>query len=73
MTSSHASPTAPSQRSHRNRSHRDPAIRHSGRTHIRGKIRRIWRPRYLELVRNTDKFESTFTHKGSVQEVQYVS
>jgi len=49
MTSSHPSPTAPSQRSHRNRSHRDPAIRHSGRAHIRGKIRRIWRPRYLEL------------------------
>jgi hypothetical protein len=28
---------------------RDPTIRHSGRAHIRGKIRRIWRPRYLEL------------------------
>ena len=28
---------------------RDPTIRHSGRCHIRGKIRRIWRPRYLEL------------------------
>lgn len=28
---------------------RDPTIRHAGRAHIRGKIRRIWRPRYLEL------------------------
>lgn len=27
-------------------------IRHSGRAHIRGKIRRIWRPRYLELMDN---------------------
>jgi hypothetical protein len=41
-----------SQRSHRSRSNRDPAIRHSGRAHIRGKIRRVWRPRYLELVRH---------------------
>jgi hypothetical protein len=29
--------------------HRDPTIRHAGRAHIRGKIRRVWRPRYLEL------------------------
>jgi Protein ENHANCED DISEASE RESISTANCE 2, C-terminal len=34
-------PTAPSPR--------DPTIRHAGRAHIRGKIRRVWRPRYLEL------------------------
>ena len=27
-------------------------IRYSGRAHIRGKIRRIWRPRYLELCDN---------------------
>ena len=33
-----------------NHYHRDPSIRHSGRAHIRGKIRRVWRPRYLELV-----------------------
>lgn len=33
----------------RNQSPWDPAIRHAGRAHIRGKIRRIWRPRYLEL------------------------
>ena len=31
---------------------RDPAIRHAGRAHIRGKIRRVWRPRYLELCAN---------------------
>ncbi|MGK3762237.1 MAG: hypothetical protein ACI8RD_014555 [Bacillariaceae sp.] len=39
---------------HRNHHHhhRDPSIRHSGRAHIRGKIRRVWRPRYLELVSN---------------------
>lgn len=28
---------------------RDPTIRHAGRAHIRGKIRRVWRPRYLEV------------------------
>jgi hypothetical protein len=28
---------------------RDPTIRHAGRAHIRGRIRRVWRPRYLEL------------------------
>jgi hypothetical protein len=33
----------------RSQSPRDPTIRHAGRAHIRGKIRRIWRPRYLEL------------------------
>jgi hypothetical protein len=33
----------------RNQSPRDPTVRHAGRAHIRGKIRRIWRPRYLEL------------------------
>jgi hypothetical protein len=33
----------------RNQSPHDPTIRHAGRAHIRGKIRRIWRPRYLEL------------------------
>jgi hypothetical protein len=27
-------------------------IRHSGKAHVRGKIRRIWRPRYLELWGN---------------------
>ena len=32
-----------------NASPRDPTIRHAGRAHIRGKIRRCWRPRYLEL------------------------
>ena len=53
MASSPASSSAPSQRPHRNRGHRDPAIRHSGRAHIRGQIRRVWRPRYLELVSNT--------------------
>ena len=52
MTSPHNSSTSLSQRSHRNRSNRDPMIRHSGRAHIRGKIRRVWRPRYLELVSN---------------------
>lgn len=25
-------------------------IRHAGRAHIRGRIRRVWRPRYLELL-----------------------
>jgi hypothetical protein len=29
---------------------RDPTVRHAGRAHIRGKIRRVWRPRYLELL-----------------------
>ena len=38
-----------------NHYHRDPSIRHSGRAHIRGKIRRVWRPRYLELVSKTNK------------------
>lgn len=49
MTSSHTSSSVTSQHWHPNRSNRDPAIRHSGRAHIRGKIRRVWRPRYLEL------------------------
>ena len=31
---------------------RSRVIRHSGRANIRGKIRRIWRPRYLELMDN---------------------
>eukprot|EP00980_Cylindrotheca_fusiformis_P015583 scaffold4452_cov155-Cylindrotheca_fusiformis.AAC.6 len=31
------------------KSSRDPTIRHSGRAHIRGQFRRVWRPRYLEL------------------------
>lgn len=31
------------------KSPRDPTIRHSGRAHIRGQFRRVWRPRYLEL------------------------
>ena len=48
-----SSSSAMLQRSHRNRGHRETAIRHSGRAHIRGKIRRVWRPRYLELVRHT--------------------
>jgi len=30
----------------------EPQIRHAGRAHIRGKIRRVWRPRYLELWDN---------------------
>lgn len=29
-----------------------PTVRHSGRAHVRGKIRRIWRPRFLELWDN---------------------
>jgi hypothetical protein len=29
---------------------RPMVIRHAGRAHIRGKIRRIWRPRYLEVM-----------------------
>jgi hypothetical protein len=29
-----------------------PQIRHSGRAHVRGKIRRVWRPRFLELLDN---------------------
>jgi hypothetical protein len=29
-----------------------PQIRHAGRAHIRGKIRRVWRHRYLELFEN---------------------
>jgi hypothetical protein len=40
---------SPSTYYRRNQSPRDPTIRHAGRAHIRGKIRRIWRPRYLEL------------------------
>lgn len=47
MSSSSSSSFA--NRYKRNQSPRDPAIRHAGRVHIRGKIRRIWRPRYLEL------------------------
>ncbi|GAX09730.1 hypothetical protein FisN_19Lh200 [Fistulifera solaris] len=30
----------------------EPQIRHSGRAHVRGKIRRVWRPRYLEVWDN---------------------
>ena len=30
--------------------HHNQDIRHAGRVHVRGKIRRIWRPRYLELT-----------------------
>ena len=66
MTSSHTSSSALTQRLHRNRSRRDPSIRHSGRAHIRGKIRRVWRPRYLELVRNTDILGGVFTHYGRI-------
>ena len=29
-----------------------PQVRHAGRAHIRGKIRRVWRHRYLELFDN---------------------
>jgi hypothetical protein len=32
------------------RGFRAPEIRHAGRALIRGKIRRVWRPRYLELL-----------------------
>jgi hypothetical protein len=43
-------PSVMSATMHRpNKSPRDPTIRHAGRVHIRGKIRRCWRPRYLEL------------------------
>jgi hypothetical protein len=31
---------------------RNRVVRHAGRANIRGKIRRIWRPRYLELMDN---------------------
>ena len=27
-----------------------PQVRHAGRAHVRGKYRRVWRPRYLELL-----------------------
>jgi hypothetical protein len=47
----------PHRNQQHNHYHRDPSIRHSGRAHIRGKIRRVWRPRYLELVSKTN------THK----------
>ena len=53
MSSSRGSSSALLQRSNRQRSHPEAAIKHSGRAHIRGKIRRVWRPRYLELVGNT--------------------
>ena len=57
ITSGRASPTSlrgsissvSSPRDGGGGSGRDPTIRHAGRTHIRGKIRRVWRPRYLEL------------------------
>jgi hypothetical protein len=34
------------------RTHSVPQIRHAGRAHVRGKIRRVWRHRYLELWDN---------------------
>lgn len=48
------------QHTHRNRGHRESAIRHAGRAHIRGKIRRVWRPRYLELVRDAHVLRGIF-------------
>lgn len=47
--SSSTFPSAATSVYRHNQSTRDPTIRHAGRAHIRGKIRRIWRPRYLEL------------------------
>mmetsp|Transcript_32838 Transcript_32838/g.49532 ORF Transcript_32838/g.49532 Transcript_32838/m.49532 type:complete len:735 (+) Transcript_32838:140-2344(+) len=35
-----------------NHSDEGHVVRHSGRAHVRGKIRRVWRPRYLELMDN---------------------
>lgn len=67
MVSSRDSSSSLLQRSYRNRSHREAAIRHSGRAHIRGKIRRVWRPRYLELVRNTDKLDCIVSDELRVQ------
>ena len=64
MTSSNDPPPALLQRSNRNRNYRDPTIRHSGRAHIRGKIRRVWRPRYLELVRNTNELDLIYASEG---------
>uniref|UniRef100_A0A6V0ADX3 PH domain-containing protein n=1 Tax=Pseudo-nitzschia australis TaxID=44445 RepID=A0A6V0ADX3_9STRA len=49
MSSSPVILLEPTKHTPRNEGRRDPAIRHSGRAHIRGKIRRVWRPRYLEL------------------------
>lgn len=50
-TTPHQSPSRSHHQHHQHHQnhHRDPTIRHAGRAHIRGKIRRIWRPRYLEL------------------------
>eukprot|EP00545_Synedropsis_sp_CCMP1620_P000304 CAMPEP_0119010850 /NCGR_PEP_ID=MMETSP1176-20130426/5288_1 /TAXON_ID=265551 /ORGANISM="Synedropsis recta cf, Strain CCMP1620" /LENGTH=941 /DNA_ID=CAMNT_0006963591 /DNA_START=80 /DNA_END=2905 /DNA_ORIENTATION=- len=49
---------------------RPVVIRHAGRAHIRGKIRRIWRPRYLEvmdsgLVRYYECSDDATTNNGS--------
>jgi Protein ENHANCED DISEASE RESISTANCE 2, C-terminal len=50
MTSSSTStPPPPQQQQHQQQTQQ---IRHAGRAHVRGKIRRIWRPRYLELWDN---------------------
>jgi len=56
MELSLASSSSASIRRNRSQGNRD-AIRHSGRAQIRGKIRRVWRPRYLELVRNDYEFD----------------
>ena len=69
MSSSRDSSSSHLQRSHRNRGHRETAIRHAGRAHIRGKIRRVWRPRYLELVRNIDELDMTSSYVGWVREI----
>ena len=44
-----SSPLLPSPQQQHHPPHHHPQIRHSGRAQVRGKIRRVWRPRYLEL------------------------
>jgi hypothetical protein len=53
-------------RNQHNHHHRDPSIRHSGRAHIRGKIRRVWRPRYLELVSKQTQMISVICTKYGI-------
>jgi hypothetical protein len=54
MPTTPTTPTTPQQQQqHPAAAEKQPQqIRHAGRTHVRGKIRRIWRPRYLELWDN---------------------
>lgn len=45
MEGSHEVANSASEQSNHN-----PKVQHAGKAHIRGKIRRVWRPRYLELL-----------------------